>query len=94
MRLRTVSFDWGGTLAQIPPQLNRPELVWGSTCLGFDLRLTGAGIHQALVEVDQSLGPQIYRYVGRTREYWRFYDGAILDRLGIQFRRDEIETVV
>src|SRR5580658_1111173 len=94
MRSRTVFFDWGGTLAQIPPQLNRPELVWGSTCSGFDIRRTEAEIHQALVEVDRSLGPEIYRYVGRTREYWGLYDGAMTDRLCIQFRRDEIEAAV
>jgi putative hydrolase of the HAD superfamily len=94
MRLRAVFFDWGGTLAQVPPQLNRPELIWSSTCLGFDIRLAEAAIHLALDEVDRTVGPQIYAYVGRTREYWELYDGAVMDRLGIRIHRDEIEAAV
>jgi putative hydrolase of the HAD superfamily len=94
LKLRTIFFDWGGTLALVPPDLNRPEMVWSSTCADFGIQLPTAKIRRAHEEVDRSLGPEIYGYVGRTYEFWRRYNGAMMDRLGIQVHREEIEVAV
>lgn len=72
----------------------RPALVWTETCPKYDAPLVEADVDVAIAQVDRELGGQIYSYVGRTDEFWHLYDQALMDRLGIRARRDEIETAV
>ncbi|MFZ1022857.1 MAG: HAD family hydrolase [Thermoplasmata archaeon] len=94
MNVRAVFLDFGGTLAQPTPKFKRPASVWTETFPKYNVSLAEAEVEEAIEHVDLELGGRIYSYVGRTDEFWHLYDRALMDRLGIRERRDEIETAV
>lgn len=94
MALTRVFFDFGGTLAQVPATVERPWKVWVGVSRGFDLQLSETLVQHALEAVDEELEGQIYRFLGRTPEFWNLYDGLVMDRLRIRRHREEIGKAV
>jgi 2-haloalkanoic acid dehalogenase type II len=94
MNVRAVFLDFGGTLARPTTMFKRPALVWMETCTKLKVPLAAPDVEEAIAQVDRELGGRIYSYVGRTDEFWHLYDAALMDRLGIRDRRDEIERAV
>jgi len=90
MVLSTIFFDFGGTLAEVPAAVERPWRVWLDVSREFDLHLSSTLVQHAIEATNEELGPRIYQYVGRTREYWQLYDRAVMDRLRIPAHREEI----
>jgi HAD superfamily hydrolase (TIGR01549 family) len=91
---RVVFFDFGNTLAQVPTSILQPWAVWIDASRELNLGLRSAEVQDALEKADNELGPHIYRYVGRTGEFWRLYDGLVMDRLGIGEQREELQHAV
>ncbi len=85
-----IFFDFGGTLARVPPTIDRPWKVWAEVSRGFDLQLSETLVQHALEAVNEELEGQIYRYLDRTPEFWKLYDGRVMDRLRIREHRNEI----
>lgn len=83
-------FDFGGTLAQIPPLLWEPWRVWVRVGREIGLELPEAQIREANEEADRRFRGQIYAYHGRTGEFWRLRDTWMIGRLGVRDRREEL----
>jgi len=94
MGLSQVFFDFGGTLAQAPESLDRPWKVWVEASSNLGLFLSETMVQQTLEVVNEEIGREIYQYVGRTEEYWRRYDGLVMDRLRIRDHREELAGTV
>lgn len=92
MEIRALFFDFGGTLARALPPSDDPDAVWLSVAPKFGISLAENAVARARTETDRIYGPRIYDYVGRTAEYWHLYDAAIMDKLGIDEHRDELEA--
>ena len=90
MAISTVFFDFGGTLAVVPVAIDRPEKVWTEVARKLDLSLSENLVRDALEATHEQMEGQIYRYVGRTEEYWRLFDGVVMDRLRIREKRGEL----
>ncbi|HEV2519339.1 MAG TPA: HAD family hydrolase [Thermoplasmata archaeon] len=88
MKVTTVFFDFGGTLAHYAPPGDDPIAVWKSTGAQFGQEFPRSSVEDALEKVTRSLGREIFGYRGRTQEFWRRFDGAILDELGITHDRE------
>ncbi|HEV2429516.1 MAG TPA: HAD-IA family hydrolase [Thermoplasmata archaeon] len=89
-RRTTIFFDFGGTLARLVPPNQDPVGVWVTSASKIGLDVPSDRVAMALQETTRRLGPQIYEYVGRTDEYWRLFDGMILDRLGVKNGREKL----
>jgi len=91
----TVFFDFGGTLARtwVSDGLAPGEL-WARTLGREGLAVAPAELSRAMAATDLELSGQIYRYVGRTSEFWDLYDSTVLGRLGIEDRADELLQLV
>ncbi len=90
----TVFLDWGGTVAQIPEEFAQPWKVWrrvlerdGPACSDERVRL-------AIETADEQVGDQLYAYLGRSEEFWRMYEGRVMDALGIPEPRRELEESI
>jgi putative hydrolase of the HAD superfamily len=94
MRPTTVFFDFGGTLAAVPPDLVNPWKVWTRAGRELRLRLSEDEVRRTVEDVERELGGEIYLYVGRTSEFWHRFDGAVMDGLGVRDRRRELEEAV
>jgi 2-haloalkanoic acid dehalogenase type II len=90
----TIFFDFGGTLARVPTTIDRPWKVWVGAARSLDLVLSETLVQQALEVVDEQVGADIYQYVGRMPEYWRIYDGLVMDRLRVRDHREELARAV
>jgi len=90
MAISTIFFDFGGTLAEVPVTISRPEKVWVDLAWKLGLNLSETLVRHALEATNEKLEGQIYRYVGRTAEYWALFDGAVMDRLRIREKRAEL----
>ena len=90
----TIFFDFGGTLARAPWTIDRPWKVWAGVARKFDTVLSETLVQQAIEVANETLEGEIYRYVGRSPEFWRRYDDLVLDRLRIRERREEIGRAV
>jgi len=90
----TIFFDFGGTLARAPASFDRPWRVWTEAARDLDLHLSETLVRQALEVVDEELDGAIYEYVGRTPEFWRLYDGLVMERLRIRDRQEELARAV
>lgn len=93
MALTTVFFEFGGTLAH-SPTVDRPGKVWVDVAREFDLNLSEVLARQAIEVVNEEIGSEIYQYVGRTQEFWRRYNGLVMDRLRIRDHREELARAV
>ncbi len=91
MRRPHVFFDFGGTLARVPPPLDRPGRVWARICQEFGVEVPDRSIQDALDAVGREQGRRIYDFLGRTDAFWHLYDARVMDQLGIRERRAEIE---
>ena len=90
-----VFFDFGGTLVRTWVSDGvHPAEFWQRTARGYGVELDPATLRQALEETDRELGGRLYEYLGRTGEFWKVYDGRVMDRLGIHDRREELSTEV
>jgi HAD superfamily hydrolase (TIGR01662 family) len=89
MTLSTIFFDFGGTLAKVPNTIERPWKVWVEVARDFHLNLSETLVRHALEATNEELGRNIYRYVGRTSEFWRLFDSSAMDRLRIREQREE-----
>lgn len=91
MRRHTVFLDWGGTLAQVPDEFSHPWKVWAHLLATREQPPTEDQIRLALEVVDRELGNRIYAYLGKSSEFWKAYDGRVMDVLGIRARRADLE---
>jgi len=89
-----VFFDFGGTLAQFPPTLREPWRVWAEVGRAIGLEIPEDRIREADAEAERRFHGQIYAFHGRTEEYWRLRDTWIIDRLGVQDRREVLFDAV
>lgn len=81
MRPKTIFFDYGGTLAYVDPPIER---IWLRLLEELGRHADPDVLEQALRQANEIAGRlNIYDYHGRMQEYWRRYDGVVLDRLGI-----------
>jgi len=94
MAVSTIFFDYGGTLVQVPPSVARPERAWVEAAWNLGLNLSTSLVRQALEATDEKMEGEIYRYVGRTAEYWTLFDRAVMDRLHIREKREELGNAV
>jgi putative hydrolase of the HAD superfamily len=88
MAVSTVFFDFGGTLAKVPATVDRPWKVWVDVARDFNLHLSETLVRHAIEATNEQLRREIYRYVGRTSEYWALFDGSVMDRLRIRENRE------
>jgi len=94
MAVSTIFFDYGGTLVKVPPIIARPEKVWVEAAWKLGLNLSETLVRHALEATNERMEGQIYRYVGRTAEYWTLFDVAVMDRLHIREKREELGNAV
>lgn len=95
MRPRVIFFDWGGTLASLPPHVRNPEAVWVRVTHELGVaNLTEEQVRSKTEEIDGPWQERMYRYLGRSEEFWTEYNAAVMDALGIQERRDEVSRRV
>jgi len=94
MAVSTIFFDFGGTLVQVPSTIARPEKVWVEAAWKLGLNLSETLVRHALEATNERMQGQIYRYVGRTAEYWTLFDGAVMDRLHIREKREDLANAV
>ncbi|MDE1820825.1 MAG: HAD-IA family hydrolase [Euryarchaeota archaeon] len=87
MRVSTIFFDFGGTLARLGID---PHEVWTTVCDDFSLGVTQEAILAANQEADRRFAGELFSYHGRTREFWRLRDMWVLEHLGVQDRREEV----
>lgn len=89
--IRTVFFDFGGTLAHTLSSFEGVAETWRRTAteLGFDVSTDR--VRAALDRVRRTFRTEPYGFVGRSSEYWTLYDGAVLAELGIPGRPEEWE---
>jgi HAD superfamily hydrolase (TIGR01549 family) len=90
----SVFFDFGGTLARMPSSFDQPWKVWVEVSRGFNLQLSDTQVQRALEAVGRELEGRIYQYIGQTGEFWRLYDGLVMDRLGLRDRRQELTEAI
>jgi putative hydrolase of the HAD superfamily len=95
MRPKFVFFDWGGTLASLSPHVGDPANVWVRVTHELGVAdLTEAEVRSKTEAIDGPWQVRMYGYLGRTEEFWRDYNMAVMDVLGIQERRDEISRQI
>ena len=78
-RVTTVLFDFGGTLVEPLPPI---EDMWREVAGRVNLGANFATILSAVRGADARFAGRLYDFHGRMSEYWRLYDGFVLDRLG------------
>jgi len=76
----TVFFDFGGTLVE---PLRSVEEMWRDVVRKVGLPIDPEALVRAQREADARFAPMLYDYHGRMRDYWRLYDGFILERVGL-----------
>jgi 2-haloalkanoic acid dehalogenase type II len=91
MGLSRIFFDFGGTLAKPPAHVENPWKVWLEVARKYDLHLSPTMVRHAIEAVDEKLQGEIYHYVGRTEDFWKLYDGLVMDRLRIREQRSQIQ---
>lgn len=89
--LRTVFFDFGGTLSYADPEVvDDPAKVWSQVAQRLGLPFDEARFRRVDADAERHFTGQIYRYVGRTDEFWKRRDRWIMDRLGIHAQREAL----
>lgn len=82
--VRTIFFDYGGTLARTWTSDGRTAAeLWGRVLERRGLAVPAGELTRALAETDLELSGRIYRYVGRTPEFWELYESTVLGHLGL-----------
>lgn len=84
MTVRAVFLDFGGTLVSSWVSEGRdPAEFWQAILEGHGISVDAAALREALGRTAEEFEGRIYGFVGRTAEFWRAFDGRVLDRLGI-----------
>ncbi len=78
----------------LPPLLNEPWRVWSQVAKSFELDIPDSRIQHVNEEADRRFEGQIYAYHGRTVEFWRLRDTWVIDRLGIETRKEDFFDTV
>lgn len=91
---RTVFLDWGGTLAQVPDEFAQPWRIWVQVLAKQGRSYTEDRVQSALDSADREIGHKIYAYLGRSSDFWKTYDEHVMDGLGIQSGRGELEVSI
>ncbi len=95
MRPRIIFFDWGGTLATRPPEVRSPEAVWVLVAHELGVAdLTEDEVRSKTATIDGTWQEKMYGYLGRSDEFWREYNTAVMDALDIHVRREEVSRRV
>ncbi len=95
MAIRTVFFDFGGTLARTwVSEGHTPAEFWQAVLERNGVEANPEAIRKALDETGRELEGRIYEYVGRTPAFWRLHDARVMDRLGIHERRELLADAV
>jgi 2-haloalkanoic acid dehalogenase type II len=89
---RVVFFDFFETLATDPLVARTRSQVWADACAECGIARAEPRIAEALASTDRRLGERIYDYVGRTPEFWRLYQEATFETLGIRDHREELRV--
>ncbi len=79
-RVRTLFFDFGGTLAE---QIADPLNVWLEVLLARGLDVSREDLGVAYHEANAWFHDVVFTYHGHTKELWPEYDRRVLARLGI-----------
>jgi HAD superfamily hydrolase (TIGR01549 family) len=90
MVLRAIFFDFGGTLGTLDPLLEEPWKTWVAVARDLRLDLAEPEIRRVNEEADLRFEGEIYRYHGRTDQFWKMRDLWAIDRLGVTSRRAEV----
>jgi len=77
--VRTVFFDFGGTLVEVQPAIE----LWLRVLEETGLRPSREDLVEALGRTDAELLPKVYGYKGRMPQFWAEYDARLLARLGV-----------
>ncbi len=90
-----VFFDWWGTLAGPAPGYRPAEAVWADVAetLG-GVRLTEREVRERTEAIDPEWQARMYRYFGRSEEFWHDYNSAVMNVLGIEQQRDAVDRRV
>ena len=76
--MRTVFFDFGGTLARTwVSEGHQPGEFWEPVLAEHGVAVEPARIRAAIEETDREFDGRLYAYLGRTPEFWKEYDGRI-----------------
>ncbi len=94
MPVRFVFFDFGGTLAYNRPGFGTPAEIWQRVAQTHGVDLSLPAIQAGLARADRTVGPRVYDYVGRAREFWTLYDAAVLEELGVVAPLDDWERAL
>ena len=94
MAARAVFFDFGGTLARGEELLHEPWRPWVRAARNLGIDLGEAEIRRVNAEADALYLGEIYRYHGRTEEFWKLRDMWAIDRLGVTSQRQELFDAV
>lgn len=89
MNPRVVFFDFGGTLARPNAMIHEPWRAWVRAAADVGLVLDEGEIRAVNDEADRRYGGEIYRYHGRTADFWSVRDRWAIDRLGVGPKKEE-----
>ena len=80
MRVRTVFFDFGGTLAH---PLGDPLDLWLQFAAREGAVVARSELEPVHAEATARFTPTLYDHRGRMHEFWTSFDGCVLERIGI-----------
>ena len=78
--MRTVFFDFGGTLVEAQPAID----VWLRVLEETGMRPASEDLEEALARTDAEFVPRLYEYKGRMPRFWAEYNARLLSRLGAE----------
>ncbi len=91
MKVRTIFFDCGDTLARMTTS---PEEIWLQLAGALGLHNDRESLRQAHAEVSHFMTSLLYEYQGRMNEFWPVFDGRILEKLGIPDRDGRLARAI
>jgi HAD superfamily hydrolase (TIGR01549 family) len=92
---RVVFFDWGRTLTYRTPDVGSQENIWVRVAHELGVaELTVEEVRARTNPIDGIWQQKLYESLGRSDEFWREYNAATMDALGIQDRREEVSRRV
>jgi HAD superfamily hydrolase (TIGR01549 family) len=90
VKVRAVFFDFGGTLGSLDPVIDSPWKAWVMAAQSLNIDLAPSEIRKANEEANRHFDGQIYRFHGRTEEFWRVRDMWVIERLGVTSGREKL----
>jgi len=91
VKIRTIFFDFGDTLAYMHPS---PAEIWLELLHKLGIRVEPKRLERAHQEAAEFFAPKIYQYKGRMEEFWLLFDRSIFNKLGISDTGDRLAKAV